>query len=317
MARVIRSNPLTTPKMAVREAYENFLRVKNSLCAKSTVNIYREIGNRHLIPELTEITGDDIYAVTADDLSLLVERYSMEHDNGGVDFYYRHLKAFIRWFWDYYDVPTSCPIRKVKIKKTEKPPKQGITNEEIDKLLKACKEHSVFPERDIAMIMMLCDTGIRRSSLANLKMKDVNVARNEILCFEKDQSYHIKPYGIATGKAVKKYLSCLSDVKPEDPFWLCMDGTALEWNGMREVLRRLCANANIPMHHFHDFRRYYGLELYKSTHDIYMVSRALDHKDIEVTKRYLAIDKLEDAEAARSHSPMDMRNRQTGAKILK
>lgn len=315
MAKVIRSNLLTTPKMAVRTAYENFLRVKSSLCAKSTVDIYREIGERHIIPELTELTGDDIYSVTADILNALIDNYRMTHDNGGVLFYYRHLKAFVNWFWDYYDVESSCPMRKVKVRKVETPPKQGITHEEIDKLLKACKAHSVFPERDTAMIMLLCDTGIRRSSLANLKMQDVNMAQSQITVFEKDQQFHIKPYGIATGKAIKKYLSCLADVKPDDPFWLCMDGTALSWEGMREVLRRLCASAKIPMHHFHDFRRFYGLELYNSTHDIYMVSRALDHKDIEVTKRYLAIDKLEDAEATRSHSPMDRRLQQTGVRI--
>ena len=84
---------------------------------------------------------------------------------------------------------------------------------------------------------------------------------------------------------------------------------------MREVLRRLCSEAGIEMHHFHDFRRFYGLELYKSTHDIYLVSRALDHKDIGVTKRYIALDDLEDMEAVRAYSPMDRRSHQTGAKV--
>jgi integrase len=69
------------------------------------------------------------------------------------------------------------------------------------------------------------------------------------------------------------------------------------------------------MHHFHDFRRFYGKSLYEETHDIFMVSRALDHKDIYVTKRYIAIDDRESAESIRTYSPMDRRTRQTGVKV--
>lgn len=138
-----------------------------------------------------------------------------------------------------------------------------------------------------------------------LKIKDVNVANAQIYVFEKDQQFHFKTFGTNTGKAIKRYLNCLEGTRPDDSFWLKMDGTPLTEDGMRQSLRILCKKAGIKLHLFHDFRRFYGLELYKSTRDIYFVSRALDHKDIEVTKRYLAIDMMEDAEALRAMSPMD------------
>jgi site-specific recombinase XerD len=134
---------------------------------------------------------------------------------------------------------------------------------------------------------------------------------------KKDQKYHIKAFGASTCKAVKKYLSCLTDVKQDDPFWITLDGKALTYSGLREILRRLCAEAGIDMHHFHDFRRFYALELYNTTHDIYMVSRALDHKDIEVTKRYISLDERTNMEALRTYSPMDRQFRQTGIKVVK
>lgn len=73
----------------------------------------------------------------------------------------------------------------------------------------------------------------------------------------------------------------------------------------RQMLQRMEDHAGIPRHQFHAFRRFYGLELYRQTKDIYFVSRMLDHKNVEVTKRYLAIDQLEDAAAMRLVSPMD------------
>lgn len=315
MARVHRSNPLIRRKGEIRGIYGEFLRVKNSLCAKSTISIYKDLGDRIYIPQLTELTNDDLSTVTASDLRVIVEDYAADHNQGGVDFVWRHLKTFINWYWDEYDLPTACPTKKVKIKKPAVKPIPGITHDEIQAMIKSAKAHSVFPERDIAMIMILSDTGIRRRSLLELKMGDVDTRSAELITHEKDQRFHIHSFGSATTKAINAYLNCLEDVKPTDPFWLKMDGVALSTYGAKEILRRLCQESGIPMHHFHDFRRFYALELYKSTRDIYMVSRALDHKNIEVTKRYLNVDDLENAEAVRSYSPMDKHLKQTGVSV--
>ena len=315
MARVCKSNPLIRRKGAIRCIYNEFLSVKSTLCAKPTVAIYRDLGERIYIPKLTQLTQDELSAVTADDLRYIIEDYSAEHNQGGVDFIWRHLKSFINWYWDEYDVDSKCPTLKVRIRKQAVKPMAGITAEEIQLMIKSAKAHSNFPERDIALIMILSDTGIRRRSLLELKMGDVNTKDAEIITHEKDQRFHIHSFGSATNKAVKAYLNCLEDIKPSDPFWLKMDGVALTTYGAKEVLRRLCTQAGIPVHHFHDFRRFYALELYNSTHDIYMVSRALNHKDIEVTKRYLNIDELQNAENVRLHSPMDKKLHQTGVKV--
>ena len=319
MARVVRSNTLSEEKsrvvVSVSDAYSIFLRTNKGAWSASTYHIYEDVGNRHIVPKLSELTDDNMNNISYDIIQSILDDYASTHMNGGTDFIFRHLKAFVNWYWSEYEISSRNPMTKVRIKKVHTPPKEGITQEEVDKLLKAAKEHSVFPERDIAMIMILCDTGIRKSSIERLRMKDVNIDKSEMVVYEKDQRYHTKPFGHATCKAIKKYLLCLTDVQPDDPFWLQMDGRALTKVGMREVLRRLCSVAKIPQHQFHDFRRYYGKTLYDSTHDIFMVSKALDHKDIYVTKRYIAIDDRESAEAIRTYSPMDRKMRQTGARV--
>lgn len=319
MARIVRTNRLTASvkpeKVSVSDVYSIFLRGKKTDCAKKTYDIYEEIGNRYIIPRLTELTGDDMNSITVDTIRDIIAEYGMDHKATGTDFLFRHMRAFVNWYWTEYEIDKPNPIKKIKWRNHDAPPKEGITQEEVDKLLNAAKHHSVFPERDIAMLMILCDTGIRRSSLEHLRMCDVDIKRCEMMVFEKDQRYHTKAFGVATGKAIQKYLSCLADVKPEDPFWLTLDGRQLTEAGLREILRRLCSSAKIPVHHFHDFRRYYGKALYDSTHDIYLVSRALDHKDITVTKRYIYLDEIEDKENARLYSPMDRKFGQTGAKV--
>ena len=319
MARIIRSNPLTgkisQKSVSISDAYSIFLRSRKTQCAEATVDIYKEIGDRTIIPYLEALTDDDMTGITAPVLRQILDDYSSTHSDSGTDFLFRHLRTFINWYWNEYDMPGRNPMSKVSWKKSSPPPKQGINRDEVDALIRTAKSKSQFPERDIAMIMILCDTGIRKSSLVNLKMSDVNLSRSEMTVFEKDQMFHVKAFGVSTAKAIRKYLDCLADVKDDDPFWLTMDGKRLQKDGLREVLRRLCNEAKIPMHHFHDFRRFYAMELYQSTKDIYLVSRALDHKNVEVTKRYLRLDEIADKEVARIYSPMDRKFGQTGVKV--
>lgn len=313
MAKIIRSATLSTEKSGLMFYYSAFLRAKNLQCAESSIKIYKHIGENQLIPALSLMGIQRFEDVQPNHLRSIIEQYAAGHNKGGVDFIHRHIKAFFRWYWTEYDVQGRCPIDAVPVKRHRSAPKEGITRDEVEKILKACRESSNFPERDTAMIMLLCDTGIRLSSLVGLRMKDVDPVHERITTWEKDQRYHYHAYGAVCAKSIRKYLACVQDARPDDPFWLQTDGSGLSAAGARSRLSRLCKYAGIDQHGFHDFRRFYAMELYKTTHDIYFVSRMLDHKDVEVTKRYLAIDLIEDAEDARRISPMD-RNR-TGITI--
>lgn len=317
MATVKRSNTLTIKKSRsnVADIYQEFLRTRKSICAPSTLHIYEELGDRIFIPSLVRQTGDDLNSLTPKNIREILDDYAVDHVMGGVCFVFRHLKAFVNWYWFEYGLLTPNPISKVRIKKPKTKPIKGIDRDGISKLLQAAKDRSVFPERDIAMLMILCDTGIRKSSLTGLKIGDVDLEHGQLTVWEKDQDYHYKPFGAACTKAIRNYFDCLEGAKPDDPMWIKMDGCALSAYGAKEILRRLSREAGIEEQSFHDFRRFYGLEAYKATKDIYFVSRALDHKSIEVTKRYLAIDLMEDMEQARAVSPMDSRIAQTGIKV--
>lgn len=319
MAQLKRSNSMTARRNAgqsfVAEIYNEFLRSRKNKCAQPTYNIYKDLGERIFIPSLVRTTGDDLFSVTANDLRTIIENYQDEHTKGGVAFIYRHLKCFINWFWKEYNLHGPSPMKTVEIKKPKNKPLPGIDRESVNKLLETAKKRSTFPERDVAMLMILCDTGIRRTSLMNLKMGDIDLTHAQMTVFEKDQDYHTKTFGAATEKAIRNYLDCLEDIKPTDPFWIKLDGCALSMFGAKEILRRLCSEAEIEPYSFHDFRRFYALETYLATHDIYFVSRALDHKSVEVTKRYLDLDKLQDFDKLRAVSPMDKQTGQTGIKV--
>lgn len=302
-------------RLSINDAYENFLTSRKSRCSDATIRIYTE--KRKHIEDGFHKYGveymEDIQPLVIDQI---ITDYKNSHSQNGAWKLFTVIRTFVKWYWNNNDLER-CPIDKVTCKKPAVIPKHGITREEIDKLLKSVKTHSYFPERDTMIIMLLADTGLRKKSILSLKMKDVDLRKNTVFVLEKDQNFHTKSFGQTTAKAITKYLACLQDVTPDDPFIVSQESAAFNENSLRLMLKRQCKYADIPSYQCHDFRRFYGLELYRATRDIYFVSRMLDHKDVEVTKRYLAITDIEDAAAMAKVSPMDRKSGQTGIRIYR
>lgn len=53
----------------------------------------------------------------------------------------------------------------------EEPP-EVLSDDELRRLLKACEGSDFYSRRDMAIIRLFLDTGIRRSELAGLKVED-------------------------------------------------------------------------------------------------------------------------------------------------
>ena len=302
MIKVNRNNLLSSKKMSVESAYDLFVKSRETACSKATIGIYN-FQRKQIVTPLSE--AECMEDVTPDMIRGLLKDFGQTHNTGGTFRLFSSIRAFFNWYWDEFELDLKNPIKKVVCKKPSITPIPGISRDEINKMLRSIDKISKFPERDRVFISLLADTGVRKSSIVNLKFSDVDVENCNILVYEKDQNFHTKPFGRETQRLIRKYLRCLSGNKPDDCFWVNHRGAKFTASGIEQMMERTADVAGIPRYGFHAYRRFYGLELYKTTHDIYFVSRALDHKNIEVTKRYLAITDAEDAEAIRAMSPMD------------
>ena len=97
MAKIVHKNTLISEKNTISDAYELFLGSRKTLCVEKTCKIYSDIGRRHIIPSLTSSTDGFMEDITTVVLRASINKYAEDHNNGGKQFYYRHLKAFIKW----------------------------------------------------------------------------------------------------------------------------------------------------------------------------------------------------------------------------
>jgi site-specific recombinase XerC len=78
--------------------------------------------------------------------------------------------------------------------------------EEIARLLKVCEGRDFTERRDMAVVSLLLDTGIRRAELAGLNVDHVSVADREAYVMGKGRRARIAPFGHRTAKALDRYL---------------------------------------------------------------------------------------------------------------
>lgn len=291
--------------LAISENYDLFIFSRSiGNCSLGTIKFYRDKKNV-IVPWFEQRRLHDLSLLTANHIRQFLNDYRSNHTDSGTFKVFSVFRTFINWFWDEYDIDILNPISKVNVPRRTPEPKAGITREEIDLILIAART-SDFPERDVAIINVLADTGIRKSGFAALRFMDIDTTRWEVKAFGKNQRWSVKPLGNSARKALKAYFATISDVHPEDKIWLTKEGNPFQPDGIRDIIIRLQERMGFKkIHQFHAFRRFYGLSLYQSTGDIYFVSRMLDHSTIEVTKRYLDIKNDDDLAKAVRLSPMD------------
>lgn len=237
--------------------------------------------------------------------AFLLERKE-SHNQGGVHAVYRAVKAFLNWLWFEYDFSRPNPILKVKCETNKQPPIEGLAPEHIVGIFDAAKQGEM-PERDCAILAVLLDTGIRRSSLAGIQCRDVDLVKGCIFI------RHVKAgkqYTAHLGRTAKGYLRRYAQglprgLSPEDLFWRTKSGDACRASTFYRILCRVENRAGVPRYSLHDYRRYFALESYRNGADIYEIAQMLGHTGIGVTERYLAVDEKDRARIHAKVSPLD------------
>jgi site-specific recombinase XerD len=115
------------------------------------------------------------------------------------------VSLFFKWCIDDGAITVS-PMEKVRPPKVPDTPVPLVTEDDLTKLRKACEGTAPFDLRDMAIIRLLFDSGLRRSELAGLSVDDIDLDHYEVVVLGKGERPRIVPFGVKTGKALDNYL---------------------------------------------------------------------------------------------------------------
>lgn len=172
-----------------------------------------------------------------------------------------------------------------------------LTEQERQKLLCSIDYKSLIGLRNLCMLTVMVDLGLRVSEVINLCNDDINWISGKTIV---RQGKGNRDRVLWLNEDDLNLLMKWKEKRPlkVDPFFTTLQGNCVHDDYIRQVVKRLAKRAGITKNiHPHTLRHTFATDLYKVTKDIRLVQKALGHADISTTMIYTHIvdDQLEEA----------------------
>lgn len=168
--------------------------------------------------------------------------------------HYRSLQQLFRWLADDGEISRS-PMERMTAPAVPEQPVPVLLEDELVRLLGACKGPSFENRRDEAIIRLFVDTGMRAGELAGLRVVDIDRDRQVMHVVGKGGRGRTGPYGAKTADPLRRYMRARARhaCAASEALWLGKKGP-LSDTGVRQMLDRRAADAGVARLHPHRFR---------------------------------------------------------------
>ena len=171
-----------------------------------------------------------------------------------------------------------------------------LTGEEQTRLLEQPNPECKTGLRNLCMIRIMLNIGLRASEVIFLKVKHIDWMSGKVYV---RQGKGNKDRVLWLGEEDLELLRQWREVKPESEYlFTTLKGDTLNDRYLRAMVKRLGEQAGISKDvHPHMLRHTFATDLYRETKDIRLVQKALGHSDLSTTMIYTHIvdEELEQA----------------------
>jgi len=219
---------------------------------------------------------------------------------------YRGLRAFFNYLAE-EEIIFVNPIQGVKPPKLPKVFPNCLSDEEVDKLIKALKGSSWHQVRNRAIVLLFLETGIRLRELRELKLRDINLSRHEIKARGKGEKERIVFFGRRVLEALKKWLSVRGGILTVDePLFITQDGLPMKDRHIERIVSKAAKKAGITKRVSpHTLRHTFATLFIKNGGDVFTLQRLLGHSDVSTCMIYVNMAGRDLKESALRFSPID------------
>jgi site-specific recombinase XerD len=167
---------------------------------------------------------------------------------------YRGLKQFFKWLVEDGELRED-PMARVKRPAVPETPPPMLSDDELRRLLKTCSGQDFDSRRDLAILRLFIDSGMRRSELAGLRLQDLDLDHNIALVVGKGSRPRACPFGRKAAQALDRYLRARRQHRHADSeaLWLGRQGP-LGDGAVDLMIRRRARQAGLEGTHAHLFR---------------------------------------------------------------
>ena len=220
----------------------------------------------------------------------------------------RALKAFASWLCNEGYTPDHV-LRNLKLPKAPLNLIEPLTDDEVARLVEAQNPLTALGCRNIAILVLLLDTGLRVSELCGLKTEDTHISEGYLKVMGKGSKERIAPFGGLAQKMLWRYSIHFRPepaMKVDSSFFLSLDGQPLQANAIKLMLKRWGRHSGIPRLHPHLCRHTFATNfLSHSCGDVFRLQQILGHTTLEMVRKYVHFSSTQAMINGKVSSPMD------------
>lgn len=268
-------------------------------------------------PQFTDLTprtisDDDLNKITARDLRMYMEYLTLyikndaeiTNENLGKMRKLATLRSFYNFLFknsyikadiaQLIDMPKrhEKPILRLEIDEAARMLDLVESGEAMNDRQKAYNAHT--RTRDLAILTLFLDTGIRVSELVGINISDVDFSINGFLVTRKGGNQAILYFSDEVESVLKDYLKLRKEITAvngdEDALFLSLQKQRISVRAVQQMVKKYATQAAPLKKHLspHKLRSTFGTNLYHETGDIYLVADVLGHSDVNTTRRHYA-----------------------------
>jgi integrase/recombinase XerC len=197
-----------------------------------------------------------------------------------VDQVYRTLNTFLAWVVR-EDGLTANPMEHVRRPRVPHRKSPRLHLDEVERLLQAVRR-GANPARDLAMVCLAVDSGLRRSEIAGLELDALDTERGVVNVLGKGGKEREVPISEPTCHALEAWLG----VRPANgcsKVFVTRRGGAFTTGGMQTLIYRLKERAGLPHLRWHLLRHTFANYFIANGGGLRQAQKILGHADIKTT----------------------------------
>ncbi len=164
-------------------------------------------------------------------------------------------------------------------------------------------------KRNLALIALLVDSGIRRGELINLRIEDIDIGKKRFVVTGKTGT-RVAYFGDKCRNSLVNYMQepLIVRQKPNMPLWWTVDGVPLTYNGVAGIIRKIEQAAGVEFH-AHMLRHSFATSMAQSGVEVYDLMRMMGHENLQTTMVYVNYNPEHLQELHRVRSPLDQQDK--------
>lgn len=273
--------------MRVNEAFDNFMLYKSaSGLSENSLDAYRW----QCLPLLRFFQDWEIESIKQDDIYRFLQNVlSAKYSQSTKSSYIKSARIFLRWCACEYEV--AYRYDKIRVPKMPKKEIRMYSREDILLIFETIQGTPGWVRlRNIALVALFLDSGIRRAEACLLRREDVDFAEHRIIVTGKGNKQRYAPFGNWTADCLRDYLT----VCPYDSelIFVGIHDGAMSRNAVSQMFHDLQSRLPFklsPHKCRHNFATNHCLDNYEDEKpvDPLLLQALMGHEDINTTRRYL------------------------------